>query len=78
MLGRSFGEEPGVVVISQAYAQAHFGSPAAAMGQSLKLDRKQYTVIGVMPRGFWISVQWRYPVCRVIIGSNRSLAAMIL
>ena len=51
--GRSFArDEREVAVISQALAVRQFGSAPAALQQSLLLDGKRFTVIGVMPRGF--------------------------
>jgi putative ABC transport system permease protein len=41
-----------VVVISQAFWQRHFGGKASAVGQTLRLDDQNYTVIGVMPASF--------------------------
>jgi predicted permease len=41
-----------VVVTSAAFARAHFGSAAAAVGRVLNLEGQPYTVIGVMPEDF--------------------------
>lgn len=41
-----------VVVLSQGFWQRHFGGQANALGQTLRLDDQNYTVIGVMPSGF--------------------------
>src|SRR5215472_4497552 len=55
ILGRVFaGEdtssvEEGQIVISNALWEERFGSAASAVGQTLTLDGKPYTVIGVMP-----------------------------
>lgn len=41
----------GEAVLSWAFWRQHFGGDTAVMGQTLDLDRREYTVIGVMPRG---------------------------
>ncbi len=61
LLGRTFtaGEDqPGkndVAVLSYELWQQAFGRQNSAIGQTIKLDGRPYTVIGVMPAGF------RYP-----------------
>jgi putative ABC transport system permease protein len=57
-LGRSFtasddrdGAEP-VVVISHGFWQRRFGGQADVVGQTLRLDERNVTVIGVLPPGF--------------------------
>jgi len=40
------------VVISQGFWQRHFGGKPGAVGQTLRLDDQDYTVIGVMPASF--------------------------
>lgn len=40
-----------VVVLGRAFAVATFGSAEAALGQSLTLDGRPYTVVGVLARG---------------------------
>jgi predicted permease len=58
MLGRTFrpGEDqPGkndVAVLSYAVWKTNFGGNANIIGQTLQLDGKPYTCIGVMPAGF--------------------------
>lgn len=58
LLGRVFGmesTEPGaqpVVVLSYRLWQTLFDGKPSALGQTLQLGGKPYTVIGVMPRGF--------------------------
>jgi putative ABC transport system permease protein len=55
ILGRVFaGEdtsslEEGQIIISSALWKQRFGSAASALGQTLTLDGKPYTVVGVMP-----------------------------
>ena len=56
-LGRWFNaaEDTGrahVVVISNALWQQRFGGDREILGRTIDLDRKPYTVIGVMPAGF--------------------------
>jgi putative ABC transport system permease protein len=58
-LGRTFGEEAGLVgndttaVISYALWQSQFGGDATAVGKELRLDGQPVTVIGVMPKDFY-------------------------
>lgn len=40
------------VVLSHAFATAHFGAARSALGQAIKLNSVGYRVIGVMPSGF--------------------------
>jgi predicted permease len=57
-LGRSFAaseEQPGrdaVVVLAQAFWQRHFGGDPSAIGKSIQMNGRTYTVIGVMPAQF--------------------------
>jgi putative ABC transport system permease protein len=39
-------------VVSHAFSTREFGSAPAAIGQTVSLNRKSYTVIGVLPPGF--------------------------
>jgi len=41
---------PPVVLLSDGYWQLHFAGRADAIGQSITLDGKSYTIIGVMPK----------------------------
>src|SRR5205807_403431 len=58
--GRVFSaaeDQPGhddVAVLSQAFAQTHFGSIANAVGQRLTLDGRNITAIGVLPAKFQV------------------------
>src|SRR5439155_11120838 len=58
VLGRTFSADedrpggPPVALISYAFWQNHFAGSAGAIGQSLNLDGKTYTLLGVMPPGF--------------------------
>src|SRR6266513_6556988 len=62
MLGRPFlpGEnEPGrdhVVVLSYGIWQRRFGSNSNVVGQTIRLDAKEYEVVGVMPHDFDFSI----------------------
>jgi putative ABC transport system permease protein len=55
MLGHDFSSDQNFfgsgdqIVISNALSKQHFGSDASAVGATLKLDGKPYTVIGIMP-----------------------------
>jgi predicted permease len=57
-LGRAFTAEecePGkdtVVVLSNGFAESQFGSAKDAIGKTLELGGRTYSVIGVMPRSF--------------------------
>jgi hypothetical protein len=58
-LGRLFEEEDGevgkdkTVVLSHALWQSQFGGDPGAIGKDLRLDGQPYTVVGVMPKGFY-------------------------
>lgn len=58
ILGRTFAkgeDQPGkddVVLLSYALWQSRFAGDRRVIGQSLELDARKYTVIGVMPEGF--------------------------
>src|SRR5947207_3200140 len=58
VLGRTFSpadDKPGgppVTLISYGLWQRQFGGNASALEQSLTLDGRSYTIVGVMPRGF--------------------------
>ena len=63
-IGRGFlpdEDKPGdagrVVVLSQALFQKYFNADAGLLNQSITLDGKSYTVVGVMPRAFQFPVQ---------------------
>lgn len=57
-LGRFFTRQedtpggPQVAVLSYAFWQERFALDPAVLGRSLTLEGKQYTIIGVLPRGF--------------------------
>jgi predicted permease len=56
-LGRAFteaedtGRQP-VAILSDGLWQRAFGADPSIVGKSLSLDRRPYTIVGVMPRGF--------------------------
>jgi putative ABC transport system permease protein len=72
-LGRYFRAEddresaPGAVVLSYGLWQSGFGGDAGILGRTIELDNRTYTVVGVMPRGFyfpnreaqlWTAMRW--------------------
>ena len=58
-LGRTFSEQEGEpgndkrVVLSYALWQSQFGGDPQAVGKDIRLDGQPYTIVGVMPRGFY-------------------------
>src|SRR5215831_10875757 len=58
VVGRSFSgqeDQPGgaaVALISYSLWQKHFGGNTSAVGETLNLENRSYTIIGVMPPGF--------------------------
>jgi predicted permease len=58
-LGRAFSDQEGEpgnekkVVLSYALWQSQFGGDPQAIGKDIRLDGQPYTVIGVMPKGFY-------------------------
>jgi putative ABC transport system permease protein len=71
VIGRSFTSEenrlggPTVVLISYGFWQRHFGRKTNVVGDTLDLDGRSYSIVGVMPPGFdlpgaaeiWIPLQ---------------------
>jgi predicted permease len=45
------------VIISQDFWRKHFGADPNVLGKTVMLDRRPYTVIGVMPAGFQFPIQ---------------------
>src|SRR5579872_5919238 len=45
-------EIPTVALISDSFCKAHFGNPARALGQTVKVSGASVTVIGIVPVGF--------------------------
>ena len=58
VVGRSFSaheDQPGgpaVALISYSFWKNHFGGNASAVGGTLNLENRSYTIVGVMPPGF--------------------------
>lgn len=53
--GRTFTQQEDdsgapVVLLSNAFWKSHFNADPAAIGQKIFLDRKPYTIVGIMPR----------------------------
>jgi predicted permease len=44
---------PAAAVVSYRYALSHFGSVVSALGETLAIDNKSFTVSGVTPAGFF-------------------------
>jgi putative ABC transport system permease protein len=66
LMGRAFtradeqaGGGPGglKVLISEEFWQRHFGGDKNILDRTIELDRRQYTIIGVLPRGFQFPIQ---------------------
>ncbi|MDQ6622835.1 MAG: ABC transporter permease, partial [Verrucomicrobiota bacterium] len=66
ILGRAFtradeeaGGGPGghKIVLGYDFWQEHFGGEKNILGRTIELDRRQFTVIGVAPRGFQFPIQ---------------------
>jgi putative ABC transport system permease protein len=45
------------VIISHEFWQKHFGADPNVLGRTILLDRRQHTVLGVMPAGFQFPIQ---------------------
>ena len=73
MLGRVFTEQDdrpsssATVILSYSLWQEQFGGDPAVLGRTIELDKSEYTVIGVMPKGFyfptrqarlWTAMRW--------------------
>jgi len=60
VLGRAFSPAedsyggPALVVLSHGFWMRYFGGDAAIIGKSIRLSGNSYTVIGVLPREFWL------------------------
>ena len=63
MLGRGFSDaentdpQSAVVILGYDFWQRRFGGDAAVVGQSIQLNGRPQTVIGVMPKGFRLFVK---------------------
>jgi putative ABC transport system permease protein len=60
VLGRAFSPAedsyggPALVVLTHGFWTRYFGGDAAILGKSIRLSGNSYTVIGVLPRQFWL------------------------
>jgi predicted permease len=60
VLGRAFSPAedsyggPALVVLTHGFWTRYFGGDAAILGKSIRLSGNSYTVIGVLPREFWL------------------------
>src|ERR1700683_974373 len=57
ILGRDFASDedaPGhlVMILGNAYWHTHYGGDASAIGKTMVIDGKQYTIVGVLPATF--------------------------
>ena len=58
IVGRLFSTDeekpngPGAALVSDDLAHSHFGGTSAALGRTLRLENRQFTIVGVMPAGF--------------------------
>ena len=87
-LGRTFQPEEGhgarhnAAVISHAYWMRRFGGDRSVVGRTVTADGLRYTVIGVLPAGFWspmpadIFVPWPEEELRAKLYFDRSLDAV--
>ena len=72
LIGRNFAAEedraggPAVVMLSYGYWQAHFAGKDDAIGQSLTLDGKPHTIIGVLPKSLS-----GWPLNQVVLFTSR-------
>ncbi len=66
ILGRNFtrtdeqsggGPEGFKVILGYDYWKKHFGGEQSVIGRTIELDRRQHTIIGVMPAGFQFPIQ---------------------
>jgi predicted permease len=75
--GRTFtaSDASRAAVVSTAFARRNFGSVAAALGQTLRIDQTTYEVIGVMPPGFDFPGQAQVWAARSPIPSIRNRSA---
>jgi putative ABC transport system permease protein len=75
MMGRTFTEEDGktesqkVAIVSEGFWRTNLGANPNVLGQTLRLNEEQHTIIGVMPKSFaypmsttapqvWTCLQW--------------------
>jgi predicted permease len=75
ILGRGFvldDEKPGthVAVLSHETWQSLFGADPTVVGRTITLDRNNYTVLGVMPKGFQFPIQNPAPALWVTLADD--------
>jgi predicted permease len=55
-IGRAFRDwtlgSPDVVILSDGFWKRHFGGSPSAIGQTVRIDERQHTIVGVMPPRF--------------------------
>jgi predicted permease len=56
-IGRAFTQEEDehaipLAILTYSFSQRVFGAPQTAIGRTVLLDRKPYTIVGIMPRSF--------------------------
>jgi putative ABC transport system permease protein len=62
-LGHTFSELPeepqesGIVVLSYGFWRSHFAGNIEVIGKPVELNAKPYTIVGIMPRGFFFPDQ---------------------
>ena len=72
------GEDPQpVVVLSHLFWQRHFGSSPSVVGKTLQLDRKNYSVVGVLPSRFAWSLADVYLPLKVANDPSQPLLAHV-
>ncbi|MGH2520296.1 MAG: ABC transporter permease, partial [Chloroflexota bacterium] len=78
--GRLFGPQddyancPNIADISDTFWRSHFGGSAHALGATLRLGGKPYTVIGVMPEGFLgMDPGWREDIAAPLCAERQML-----
>lgn len=60
VLGRNFTPSedaygaPGTVILTYGFWTTHFGSDPTVLGRSIHLSGNAYTIIGVLPKDFWL------------------------
>ena len=62
------------VILSSAFWHKHFGGDEGAIGRTIELDRRPYTIIGVMPAGFQFPIQTEPIEFYVTIAEDASTA----
>ncbi len=86
LLGREFSEADtrdgsnpaNVVVLSYPFWQTHYGGSTHLLGKNLQFDRKNFTIIGVMPKRFawWPSGDLFFPL-KFSLDSNQTAMVFV-